>query len=179
MSQNIVLETKQNKKGVHEVVFNQESSIIQKAKETWGKLKEFIVEAVNKVKVKIEDIKSNFEDIKSNPIYQGIKYGAKSFFKNTAIGTAVVTAWGVVVPGLWTATIAAALTITACKYIKTYVKASTENINYKFSALNFVFDAFNAWCYAIIGAGLLTWIVPAVLGFAVYAWVYGTIFLFA
>lgn len=164
-----VLETKMNKEGVYEVI-NQESSIIQKAKEAWAKLKKFIMETINKVKAKIEDIKSN-------PIYQGFKDGAKSFFKNTAIGAAVATAWGVVMPSLWSATIASALSITGYKYIKAYVKASTENVNYKFSVLNFTFDAFYAWCYAIIGAGLLVWMVPAVLDLVIYAWAYSVILL--
>jgi hypothetical protein len=170
MSQNIVLETKQNKKGVYEVI-NQESSIIQKAKEAWAKLKEFIMETVNKVKAKIENIKSN-------PIYQEIKDSAKSFFKNTAIGAAVATAWGVVMPGFVYATIAAAFTISAVKQIKAVITAKTENKHYKFDAFDFVLETAVAWCFAITGAYALIGIIPAAFKLMAYVWIYSLIFLF-
>jgi len=177
MSNNIVLETKQNKEGVFEVI--KDSSIIQKAKEAWAKIKEFIVEAVNKVKAKMEDIKSNFEDIKSNPIYQGIKDGAKSFFKNTAIGTAVVTAWGVVMPGFISATIAAALTISAVKEIKAVIKAEIENKHYEFNAVNFISETFIAWCYAIVGVQTVIFTIPLLFKLAMNIWAYSLVFLLA
>jgi hypothetical protein len=166
MSQNIVLETKMNKEGVYEVIVDQGSTFWAKVKSAYEKVKAFVLK-------KVETVKSFVNRVFDSKV----KQAAAKLCKNIAIATGASIAWGVVMPSLWAATIASALSITGYKYIKAYVKASLENVNYKFSVLDFTFDAFDTWCNAIIGAGLLVWIAPAVLDLVVYAWVYSVILL--
>ncbi|OXB94788.1 hypothetical protein [Parageobacillus galactosidasius] len=172
MNKNIVLETKMNKEGVYEVIIDKGSTFWTKVKSAYEKVKSFVLKKAETVKSFVNRIFDSIFDSKT-------KQAAVKLCKNIAIATGVSIAWGVVMPSLWAATIASALTITGYKHTKTYVKASLENVNYKFSVLDFTFDAFDTWCYAIIGAGLLTWIVPTVLDLVVYAWIFGLILLLA
>jgi len=150
-----IIEMKLNKKGVYEAA--KKSKIWEKIKAAYSKIKSFGDKIKTKFKSRIKEI--------------------KEFTKNVSIATALSIAWGVVAPGLWTATIAAAFTVSTVKEIKAKITAE-ENKHYKFNFSNFILETAVSWVFAIIGAYALIGIIPIVFQLMAYTWVYSLIFLF-
>jgi len=156
------IEMKLNKKGVYEAV--KKSKFWEKINAAYKKMRTFIADQI--------------KTFKSKSRIKEIKEGLTKFGKDVAIATALSIAWGVVTPGLWTATLAGAFTVSTAKEIKSAITAKKENKHYKFNAFNFILETAVSWVFAIIGAYALIGIIPIVFQLMAYTWVYSLIFLF-